>query len=185
MHSVLAFVDPFDRGNGNGSRNARDDWADEVSIFDNEWGSQAATTFNPKEAPLSRMEKFESLYQIQNGKGEANRKTTIRQSHIKNDTETFMDVLEMPTYQRERVTYILDNLDLSSNNFGGKRYEKIILATCSLVADEALSNSRDPDVDDRLFLSDEFRQLMDSTKMSSSEHRQLRVMVRERSDYFS
>lgn len=185
MQSALALVDPFDRASGNGSRDASDDWADEVSIFTNEWGSQAATTFNPNEAPRNQMKKFESLYKIQNGKGEANRKTTIRQSHIKNDTETFMDVLEMPAYQRERVTHILDNLDLSSNNFGGTRYEKIILATCSLVSDEALSNSRDPDVDDRLFLSDQFRKLMDSTEMSSSEHRKLRVAVRKKSDYFS
>ena len=184
MQSALALIDPFDRGNGNGSRNAGDDWTDEVSIFDNEWGSQAATTFNPKEAPLGRVDKFEFLYEIQNGKGEANRKTTIRQSHIENDMEMFMDVLEMPTYQRERVTYILDNLDLSSNNFGSKRYEKIILATCSLVSDEALSDSSDPDVSDRLFLQDSFRDLMDSTRMSSSEHRQLRVAVREKSDYF-
>ncbi len=184
MQSTLALVDPFDRSTGNGSRNAGDDWADEVSIYDNEWGSQAATTFNPNEAPASQIQKFESLYKIQNGKGETTRKATIKQSHFKSDTETFMNVLEMPTYQRERVTHILNNLDISSNNFGSTRYEKIILATCSLVSDEALSNSRDPDVNDRLFLSDTFRQLMDTTKMSSSEHRQIRVAVREKSDYF-
>lgn len=184
MKVKLALLDPFDRGNGNGSRNARDDWADEVSIFDNEWGSQAATTFNPSDIP-EKESKFQNLYELQNGKGESTRRTTIRQSHIQNDTETFMDVLEMPTYQRERVTHIVENLDISSNNFGGKKYEKIILAICSLVSDEALSNSADPDVSDRLFLTDRYRELMDSTNMSSSEHRQLRVAVRERSEYFS
>ena len=185
MESILAFVDPFDRGNGNGSRDAGDDWADEVSIFDNEWGSQAATTFNPKEAPQSQVEKFKSLYKVQNGKGESTRKATIHTSHITNDAKTFMDVLEMPSYQRDRVEHIIQNLDISSNNFGGTRYEKIILAICSLVSDEALSNSHDPDVDDRLFLSDEFRELMECTEMSSSEHRKLRVSVREKSDYFT
>jgi hypothetical protein len=184
MQSAIALLDPFDRGNGNGSRNQDDDWADEVSIFDNEWGSQAATTFNPREAPPGFRDKFEDLYKLQNGKGESNRKTTIRQSHIQNDMEIFMDVMEMPTYQRERVTHIVENLDLSSNNFGGTKYEKILLTVCSLVADEALSNSRDPDVNDRLFLTDDFKQLMRATGMSSSEHRQLRVSVRNKSDYF-
>lgn len=184
MHSTLAFVDPFDRASGNGSRDARDDWADSVSIFDNEWGSQAATTFNPKEAPSHQVDKFESLYKIQNGKGERDRDQTITQSYIKNDAETFMNVLEMPKYQRERVIHILENFNLASKNTGGKRYEKIILVICSLVSDEALSNSRDPDVNDRLFLTEEFKELMEIIGMGSKERRDLRVFVKKNSDYF-
>lgn len=177
-------IDPFDRGNGNGSRATEDDWLDEASIFHNEWGSTAATTFNPKEASLSKQSKFEDLYKLQNGKGETDRKDTIRQSHIVNDAKTFMSVLELPDPQRETVMSILDDLDISSNNFGGRRYEKIILAVCSLVSDEALSNQHDPSVDDRLFLTDEFRDLMRVNDMSGKEHRKIRVAVRDRSDYF-
>lgn len=184
MQSAIELVDPFDRGNGSGSRGEGDDWVDSVSIFDNEWGSQAATTFEVRDAPPWQKEKFERLYSRQNGKGEGDRRSTIRQSYIENDMEMFMDVMDMPVYQRERVSRVMDDLDFSSNNFGGKRYEKIILTVCSLVADEALSNSEDPDVEDRLFLTDSFRELMEVVGMSSGEHRQLRVAVRKRSDYF-
>jgi len=184
MLPEVALIDPFHRGSGNGSREGEDDWFDEVSIFDNEWGSQAATTFYPHEAPVDWQEKFEALYKIQNGKGEPNRKTTIRQSHIENDMEIFMDVLEMPTYQRRRVAHIVENLNLSSKNFGGKRYEKIILTVCSLISDEALSKSLDPEIEDRLFFTDAFRQLMEATDMTSSDHWRLRVAVREKSEYF-
>lgn len=192
MESVHAVIDSFDRSNGNGSSGTGDDWLDSESIFDNPWGSQAATTFKPTDTdgqenplPKKKKQKFERLYDLQNGKGERSRKDTIRASHIENDAETFMSVLEMPEPQRETVREILDNLDISSNNFGaGRRYEKIILTICSLVADEALSDQQNPSLDDRLFLTDEFRNLMDVNKMSSSEHRRIRVAVREKSDYF-
>lgn len=184
-------IDPFSRENGNGSRSATEDWLDEQSIFDNEWGSAAATTFNPQDTdamghtiPKNKREKLETLYELHNGKMEKSRKTDIRASHIQNDAKTFMSVLEMPTPQRERVMLILDELDISSNNFGGRRYEKIILAICTLVSDEALGQRPNPSVDDRLFLTDEFRDLMDCTETSSSDIRKLRRDIRDKSEHF-
>lgn len=188
MQSVL---DPFDRGNGNGSRSAGDDWLDTESIFNNEWGSTAATTFNPADTdgqdhpiPRHKQERLERQYERHNGKGEDDRKDTIRASYILNDAQLFMSVLELPSTQRDTVLQILEDLDISSNNFGGRRYEKIILAVCSLVSDETLSNQPDPSLKARLFMTDEFRDLMRVCKMSSTDHRKLRVSVREKSDYF-
>jgi hypothetical protein len=188
--SLQQAVDPFDRNSGSGSLSKKDGWADGKSIFDNEWGSEAATTFKPdgndgKNQPLSknRREQLQRLYELQNGKYNQNRSTEIQKSHIDNDLETFMSVLEMPSPQRDTVREIVENLDMSSNNFS-RRYEKILLTVCSLVADEALSNKQNPSLDERLFLSDEFRELMEATKMSSGEHRKIRVAVREKSNYF-
>lgn len=189
MKSVQAMLDPFERTNGNGSSSKSDDWLDGESIYDNEWGSQAATTFRPSEVtdtPLSerKRRRLERLYARQNGKGNPDRPNQIQASYIGNDTEMFISVLELPERQRETVREILDNLDLSSNNFGPVQYEKIILTVCSLVADEALSNRNNPSLDERLFLSDRYRELMDAVGMSSTDHRKLRPAVRERSDYF-
>lgn len=184
--------DAFDRARGNGSTDSSTDWLDEQSIYTNEWGSVAATTFNPHEPdangnPLperkkQRMERWEDFH---NGKGRTTRADEINKSHIQNDANTFLSVLELPQPQRDRVLLILDNLDISSNNFGaGRPYEKIILALCSLVADEALTDQPNPSIDDRLFLQDEFRELMDATEMSSSELRRIRAAIRERTDEF-
>lgn len=187
----FAVTDSFDRSTGNGSRNGTDDWLDAQSIFDNEWGSAAATTFNPQDTdayghriPKAKQEKFQSLYELHNGKMEKSRKSDIRTSHIENDAKTFMSVLEMPDPQRERAMLILDDLDISSNNFGSRPYEKIILAICTLVADEALGQQQNPSVEDRLFLRDEFRDLMDCTKTSSTDIRKLRRDIRDKSDHF-
>ena len=192
MQIAHSMLDPFDRTNGNGSNSRTDDWLDESSIFDNEWGSAAATTFKPhgrdaygRPLPRDKQEKFEDLYKLHNGKGEKSRKGDIRQSHIVNDARTFMSVLEMSAPERDRTLEILDDLDISSNNFGGRSYEKILLALFSLVSDEHLTSRRNAAVEDRLFLSDEFRELMDATAMSSSELRKTRTAIREKSDYFN
>lgn len=181
MQSVHDVVDSLDRSSGNGSSGTGDEWLDEKSIFDNQWGSQAVTTFNPEDS--SNTERMQRLYELHNGKYHPERSHDLSESYVKNDMETFMSVLEMPSRQRETVREIITKLDISSNNFS-RRYEKIILTVCSLVADEALSNQHDPSLDQRLFFSDEFRDLMDVTKMSSTEHRRIRVRVREESDYF-
>jgi len=187
----FAVTDSFDRGNGNGSRNGTDDWLDEQSIFDNEWGSAAATTFNPQDTdayghriPKQKRDHLQELYELHNGKMEKSRKSDIRTSYIENDAQTFMSVLEMPDPERERVMLILQDLDISSNNFGGRPYEKIILSICTLVSDEAMGKRPNPSVENRLFLRDEFRDLMDCTKTSSTDIRKLRRDIRKKSDYF-
>lgn len=192
MQFAASALDPFDRSNGNGSRSVSDDWLDETSPFTNEWGSAAATTFNPEDTdakgepiPPDKQRKLKNLYELHNGKGEPSRKGDIRQSYIENDAKTFTSVMEMPEIQRKRVLTILDEINISSNNFGGCRYEKIILAICSLVADESLSNQPNPSINDRLFLSDDFRDLMDSVQMSSSDLRHIRQRIRQESDQFS
>jgi hypothetical protein len=185
MQPAHASLDPFDRTEGNGSNGRADDFLDGDSIFDNEWGSTAATTFKPSDCDdPARRRKLERLYKLQNGKFEDTRIQTIRASNVENDAQTFMSVLELAEPQRDRIMEVLDDLDISSNNFGGRRYEKIILAICSLIADESLSNQPDPSLDDRLFLSDEFQNLMDVCNMTNSEHRKLRASVRDKSSYF-
>lgn len=182
MDSVHDVVDSFDRSAGNGSSGTGDKWVDEISIAGNEWGSNAMTTFNPQDS--SNVDRMKRLYKIHNGKYHPKRSHDVTQSYVTNDMETFMSVLEMNSRQRDTVRNIIDTLDISSNNFS-RRYEKIILTVCSLVADEALSNQENPSLDERLFFSDEFRELMDTTGMSSTEHRRIRVRVREESDYFN
>lgn len=191
IRTMPSVFDAFDRKSGNGSRSSTDDWLDEKSIFTNQWGSSAATTFNPTDTDAkgntlssNKQDKFEKLYELHNGKMEKTRKSDIRASHIKNDARAFVSVLEMPEQQRERVMLILNNLDISSNNFGGRPYEKIILSICTLVSDEALSEQSDPSIEDRLLFTDTFRELMDCTGTSSSDIRKLRRDVRDKSEYF-
>lgn len=188
--------DAFDRSDGNGSASAEDDLVEKNSIFHNEWGSSAATTFKPSDTDAhgndlsqKKQQKFEDLYALNNGKWEKSRKIDIHSSHVKNDAETFMSVLEIPTPQRKRVVHILDQVNISANNFGGRQYEKIILSICSLVCDEALSNRYPPTTDEdvtskRLFNQEEFKELMETVSMSGTEHRKIREKVRQESDYF-
>lgn len=191
MQSALSHFDSLDRSNGNGSRSAEEDWLDDnTTASENQW-STAATTFYISDAPAHRQAHFESLYEIHNGWGEADRRGSIRHSHLINDAETFCNILELPGYQRRRVLYVAENLDFSSKRFGGKSYEKILLAVCSLVSDEELSSrlqqngaSGDALQRQRLILQDQFRDLMDANGLGSREHSRIRQMLREKTQFF-
>lgn len=182
--TVLETIDSFDRSNGNGSRSAEEDWLDEhTTASENEW-STAATTFYISDAPSHRQQHFESLYKKHNGWGERDRKSTIRRSHIVNDAETFCNILELPDYQTREVVNIAQELNVSANRFGGKPYEKILLAVCSLISDSELSDKSYASVDKRLIFTDAFRDLMDVNELGSREHNRIREMLREKTEYF-
>jgi hypothetical protein len=181
--------DSFDRSNGNGSRNAEEDWLDEHSTAaENQW-STAETTFYYWEASASQQKKFEQLYDKHHGKGESDRLSTIRRSQIVSDAETFCSILELPEPESKRVLRIARSLNFSSNRFGGKKYEKVLLGICSLVSDESLSRrlsekSNSRIINERLVFQDEFKELMEANGLSSQEHNSIRQMLRERTDEF-
>ena len=190
MDSALSLFDALNRRRGTGARSAQEDWLDDNSTAaENQW-STASTTFYVSDAPMHKQSQYQSLYKIHNGWGESDRRGTIRRSQIINDAETFADVLELPPYQRRRVIHISETTEVS--NFGGKSYEKILLAICSLVSDEQLSLRLRRDEhgcesleNNRLILQDEFRDLMDVCGLGSSELRRIRQMLREKTDYFT
>lgn len=187
---MLKYFDALDRQGGSGSRSAEEDWLDDnTTAKENQW-STAATTFYVSQAPEYRQRKFQDLYKIHNGWGESDRQNTILDSHIMNDAEAFCDILELPSFQRKRVMNIVEELDFDSNRFGGKPYEKIILAVCSLVSDEELtkklrgSGGREGSLDERLRSQEEFEHLMDTVGMSRNELSRIRQALRERTDFF-
>lgn len=188
--SSAKYFDPFDRSSGNGSRSAEEDWLDEnTTAAENQW-STAETTFYYWEANSGQSDHYKELYDTHHGKGEGDRRSTIRRSHIVNDAETFVSVLELPRAQREHVINIAQKLDFSSKRFGGKPYEKILLSICSLVSDRALSQKLDHNNPDsnaanrRIVLDDSFRDLMEVNRMGSREHNRIRQMLREKTSLF-
>lgn len=186
--SSVRHYDPFDRSSGNGSRSAEEDWLDEnTTAAENEW-STAETTFYYWEAGDNQSQHYKDLYDAHHGKGEGDRRSTIRRSHIVKDAKTFSNILELPRPQAEYVVEISKQLDFSL--FGGKPYEKILLAVCSLVSDEALSqkldhnNPRSNIADRRVVLSESFRDLMEVNSLGSREHNRIRQLLREKTELF-
>lgn len=182
--------DPFDRSNGNGSRSAEEDWLDEnTTAAENQW-STASTTFYYWEAGYGQSQHYKELYDWHHGKGEGDRRSTIRRSHIVNDAETFVNILELSEPEAKQVVQIAQELDFSSTKFGGKPYEKILLAVISLVSDQALSRKLDQDninsdaANRRIILDDKFRDLMEVNNLGSKEHNRIRQMLREKTTLF-
>jgi len=188
--------DQLERSAGNGAASEKDALVDGSSIFTNEWGSAAATTFDPQDTDASgndisnhKQNQFEDLYALHNGRYEQSRKGDIRSSHIHNDLNTFCSVLELEQSQRDNIEHVVNNIGVASTEFGGRKYEKIILAICSLVVDKRLSeqHSVHTDIDvqaRRLTNRADFTELMDTVGMTPTELREIRTQIRKRSQFF-
>lgn len=180
------YIDALDRSDGNGSRSREEDWLDaNTTASENQW-STAETTFYMSEVPKHKKKRFKSLYDRHHGKGESDRSSTLARMKMMADTESFCAMLELSQPLRERVVHIMQDIDISANNFGGKSYEKIILAVISLVHDEHLSAQPKGaiDFDQRLIFDDDFRELMDSNSIGSREMRGVRDQIRQKTEYF-
>ena len=181
--------DHLKRNRGYGSRTVSEDWLDENSrIKDNKWTS-SQTTFWPHDTdakgetiPRHMQRRFQKLRQRHDryaGESENyNRKTEIRYGHIMNDVYTFCNVCELPAYQTESVASIIKTANISSNAFGGRSYEKIILAVMSLVVDRDIDTTEN--LDTRLIVHDGFRDLMDAVGLGATELRRIRRSVQQR-----
>jgi hypothetical protein len=91
---IISMHDAFSREHGSGSASAEEDFTENESIYTNEWGSIAATSFNPSDEDANgnslsyeKKQYYKQLYAINNGKGRKTRKGEIRSSHIKNDAK--------------------------------------------------------------------------------------------------
>lgn len=183
---MTVHVDPLNRDDGTGSRSKEADWLDQnTTASEHEW-STAETTFYMSEVPPHKKQLFSDLYDWHHGKGESDRSSTLHRMEMVSDTETFCAVLELPDSLQERVLHIMEDIDISANNFGGKSYEKIILAVSSLVYDEYLSSrpTEEVEYDQRLIFDDDFRELMDANSLGSNELRGIREQVRQKTEYF-
>lgn len=187
----MIYFDALSRAPGDGSRSTEADWMDEnTRVSDNKWTSSRTTFWtegtdgNGNTLNKSQRDKYKRLRKVHDrfaGENKKyNRKTTIRYGHIMNDVYTFCNLCSLREQQTESVSNIIRETDISSNNYGGKSYEVIILAVMSLIVDRDIDSVED--MDKRLLLTDSFRNLMDSNEVGSSELRTVRQMVRERVD---
>ena len=191
MPTADGSFDMLDRNEGTGSRNVEEDWLDgNSSVKDNKW-TTSRTTFWPDAEDghgnkltgdsRKRWKELRKAHDRFSSEGDNyDRKTTIRYGHIMNDVHTFCNLCELSKHHTEEVASIINNSDISSKNYGGKRYEKIILAVMSLIVDRDIDTV--DNIDQRLILDEDFKQLMENAKMGTTELRKVRQMVRERVD---
>ena len=188
--------DDFHRRSGDGSSDSVDDLIEESSIYTTRWGSTASTRFNPNDTdahgqpiPDDRRERLERLLDLHTGKGEQSRKQDIRHSHMINDAKTFMSTINMPSSLEKRVLSIIESIDMSADTFGIYPYETVILAVCTLVYDEFLSDTYSIEngetvLEKRLQHRESFQELMDVCDVSHRDLQQVRNIVRTRTDAF-
>ena len=174
----------IDRGTGSGALDATTDWNKSVTSeydYANDGRSQTRTTFywTPDDRtphylrnrdrhqlhrdPQERRD-WDTLSQWNDGKYASDRKQQNLSVDIQRWAQTFAEYIGIPSYQKERVCYIVSEIDMDIGTFDA---ESIILAVISLVVDA--NTNCDPDEwtpEEWIIYDESFQQLMDDTDTS-------------------
>lgn len=180
-------VDHFDRTPGSGASKWSDEDMDEnTRVHPNDW-SVAQTTFYPDDPSAELTNKQRRYYMKLKSEHDRHpqdgRKTNLRRTEILKDAEAFSNFIELSDEQKERTMNIIREIDLSSQTYGGKPYETIILAVMTLAVDESID--REEEMYKRLTNRQSFEEVLSVTDTSVSDIRKVRQQVRENTDYFS
>lgn len=185
------------RKTGDGSLSRTEGWTDQVSqehLTPNDGRYDTRTTFYYSGTGPSRdrhqlhrdpedRRSWSTLAKWNDGVGEPDRNDQNNKADVFRWVQTFTGFLELPSYQRNRVHYVIDNLELSE--FNPFPTEEVIVGAISLVVDaEEDAEQEDWDVDDWIIYRDDFSQLMDDLEMSQSNLWTIRRMVQQESEYF-
>ena len=167
------------RDAGDGNSEWSDVTFDEESLYEDREGSQARTTFFHWDPALDdkNRDKWKRLSQWNHSKGEDQQTTRKWHAAKVNDAKLFCDHLDFNEQQTDKVIEMAEEIDF--DQFGNFSTEQVLVAACSLVADEHTTN-----FEDRIITRDEFKELMDVVEIGSKEHRTIRQAIRERTDYF-
>jgi len=144
------------------------------------------TGFNPSDAPPGERQKWERLQKLNNGYGESDRSVQIHENGIRRDLDIISDRLGCTTYQKEKVEWYIDGLNINDEIGSSVSVEAAILGITSLVIDESRTKRArlTEDVTITSVLNDDiFVDLCSDFGVNRGVIRQVRISVRDTEVY--
>jgi hypothetical protein len=129
---------------------------------------------------------WSDLSKWNDGMWEPDREIQNFNADVRRWTQTFCNQLDIPSYQYQRVEYIVQDVDLSYLQKHCLSAEHVILGAISLVVDAEsdVSDQESWDFDDWIIYSDEFRDMMDNIEMEMDDLWTARKVIHSESKYF-
>jgi hypothetical protein len=160
----------FDDGDGSGASSRTDELIDDNAIIEHDGRASTRTFFYPEQAAEQHRDRYYRMLQYQEDKW-SGMKNAQRRADRMRTVGNFCGQLDMSTYHRNRVTEVMDSIEMS--HMAHYSSPLVILAIISLVANA-----------DGRFIRDEtqFRNLMRDIDTSLNELKNVRELVRKKSD---
>lgn len=132
----------IDFSTGSGENSAEEDHSDSTAVIENDGRSKTRTGLDVRDSRDSRevvrdnesFAYFEWLNQLNDGRKAPDLENRERRADAKRDAKTFASQLGMTSFQKKRVTHLIDRLE--TLHFGNVPVEGTVLALISLVANE-------------------------------------------------
>lgn len=161
----------FDDASGAGASNQTDELIDENAIMQNDGRAPTNTFFYVVEAPERKQQQFARMYRHQEGVGDPDRRSQNRPADNRRDVEIFCAFVELGQYQTERVTAIVEDLELQ--HMAHYSVQEVVLGAITLVANERGRFIRD---------EDDFKQLVEDSGSDMYTVKRVRQLTRRKSD---
>lgn len=165
---------------GDGNSKWADEDFDSNSLYEDNDGSDARTTFFHWDSDLpngANRDKWKRLAQLNYGKRSKDSSHRVWKAGKRNDAKLFCDHLDFDQKKTDKVIEMAESIDF--DHFGNYTVEQVLVAGCSLVNDRAADN-----FEDRIITRDEYKELMDITDMGTRDYRHIRNSIRQRTDHF-
>lgn len=161
---------------GNGSSSKIEDLIDKNAIIEHDGRADTRTFFRAVEAPDDEEETFERLIGYQEGMwDQQSHETKQNKADRMRWMGTFCGQLDMTTHQHDRIEHVVEGLNMA--HMAHYSSQKVILAVISLVADEDASRHGE-----RMRDRDDFRRLLRAVDGDLAELKQIRKLVRDKSE---
>lgn len=194
----------LDRQKGSGSLTREEGWVAETEIEGmNDGRYDTRTTFYSweaegdgppqKERDPSDRRSWSDLAKWNDGMWEPDRSVQNFDADVRRWTQTFCNYLDLPSYQYDRVQYVMNDVDLTEFRPNGFSAEKVILGVISLVVDTETDEEDidEWDIEEWIVYDDDFESLMIDVGMVSEDETperstlwEVRKVVQSKSDYF-
>lgn len=177
---------------GDGASGHQESYIDQHTPQENDGRSKTVTGFdssNPVDAsgrPVNNPQvrrngrtyrKWDYLNQLNDGVQDKDRAAANWEAGKINDAKLFAGHLE---FNREQTELLIEmSTTINFDEFGQYDTSQVLVGCCSLVADRATDN-----FEDRIVVTDEFKELMEVANLGSREHRKIRQGIRDRTEFF-
>ncbi len=145
----------------------------------------ADTSFNPSDGG-SDVEYWQWLSELNDGRGASDRSVQIHDAGVQRDIDVVCDLLHCTSHQRDRVEWLLRNMDIDGVVLPSGPIEIVVIAAVTVVVDEDRSRYARQDSDvTSVVRDDEFKEVVDAFGVSRRRVKRCRGRVRSSDVYQS
>jgi hypothetical protein len=163
---------------GDGAHDQTQALLDETNIRHEDGRSLAQTWISLNDVPAEKRDRWRRIINnYHDGQTDPEKGKQNWQAGKVNDAKLFAGHLSLSASETAKLVEMARHIDFTK--FGSFSNDQVLVAAASLISDENTSK-----YENRIILTDEYKELMEVVDLGSTQRRTIRQAIRERTDFF-